>query len=129
MQRAQGVFHLRVHRVLAPALGVEAFTVVAHRLFHPRRFNEQRREGGAQRRTDPAQQCLLRRYRMVHLLQRIGDARGNADLRIDQRTVEVEEQDITATIGAHAPRASRAATAGSVLPSRNSRNAPPPVEM
>ena len=61
-----------------------------------------------------------------------GVMRGRFGLGDTAREAEVFSLDAAAWIRsgrAPQPRASSAATAGSVLPSRNSRNAPPPVEM
>ena len=125
MQRPDGLADAGVHLVLEPAVRLEAFQIVLDGGFDPGRIAQQRHETGAQRRADPAPQFLLGRDRMFQLRQRVRDAAGDADGRIDQRAVQIEEQ----RGATHAPRASSAATAGSVLPSRNSRNAPPPVEM
>ena len=95
------------------------------------------RGGGFEYRQYTARALDDESNRLARGLQRVGIGRGlaqgiegvrgaarDAERGVDQRAVEVEEQ------RPHQPaRTSSAATAGSVLPSRNSRNAPPPVEM
>src|SRR6185437_14434610 len=115
----------RIDFVFLPAQRVEALVVVLHRRLDP--FGvviQQRREAVPQRRADPAAQFLVRRCRHIQPRQRVFHAGGDAVLGIDQGTVEVEQ-------AKHyfAARAFSAVTAGNSLPSRNSRKAPPPVEM
>src|SRR4029077_20171208 len=88
-----------------------------------KRLPERRNDSGAQHIAPPQ----LR----ADALERMRKARGDAGLRIDQRAVEIEQHQPARRRprNIHHARASSAATAGSFMPSRNSRNAPPPVEM
>src|SRR6185437_3592136 len=85
---------------------------------------QERREAVPQRRADPAAQFRMCRRGHVQPRQRMLHAGGDAVLGIDQGAVEIEQAEHY-----FAARAFNAVTAGSSLPSRNSRNAPPPVEM
>ena len=58
--------------------------------------------------------------RAHHVGKDLGIVRGRTERRDDFGATQNE---------AHAARCSRISTAGSFLPSTNSRNAPPPVEM
>ncbi len=83
-------FDTGIHRVLAPTDGVEAIVVVLDCLFDAVVIViEQRREAVPQRRTDPV--AHLGRRGHAQLCQGVPYTAENAELRIDQRAVEVEQ--------------------------------------
>ena len=90
LQPADHRFDARIHRVLAPTDGVEALVVVLHRQLDAIVIVvEQGREAVAQRRTDPV--AHLGGMFHAQLRQRVADAAQDADFRIDQRAVKVEQ--------------------------------------
>src|SRR5690606_10190323 len=129
VQAAQHVFHAIEDAVVAPACFVHVLQVKLHGALDQRRVVIQRwRETGPQWRADPATQMRLVRNLPAKGRQRGPHAGEDAGGGIDQGSVKIEEPVIEAPV-THAPRPASAATAGSTLPSQNSRNAPPPVEI
>ena len=114
-----------IDHMFAPTAGVETLVVVTDGCFDS--FGiivQQRRKTLTQWWSDPLAQWFIRRRWNIQFCQRIFHAHRDAMFGVDQRSVEVEQ-----TQHYSEARALSAVTAGSSLPSRNSRKAPPPVEM
>jgi len=73
-------------------VGFEPVPVVLHGQLGARGIAQDRAEAVAQRRADPAPQRGLLRHRLAQLLERMRDAAGDTDRRVDQGAVEVEEK-------------------------------------
>jgi len=94
-QRIDRLGDARIHDIFTPADLGEALAIQRDRALDGFRVvAERERKRRAQRRPDPFAQFLARRKRRTEFGQRVFDRSNDADFRIDQRAVEVEQDEL-----------------------------------